>query len=68
MATASEAAQAFFEAAELAAGLLAHEAVAQSWEQPSALDGFSVGGLAAHMYTGARRLEVALDEDVLRAL
>jgi hypothetical protein len=53
---------AFFEAAELAARLLADDAVGNRWQEPSALDGFSVGGLAGHIYATVRRVEVALDE------
>lgn len=54
---------AFFEAAAMASGVLASKAVAEQWAQPSALEGFSVGGLAGHMYATARRLEVVLDEE-----
>jgi uncharacterized protein (TIGR03083 family) len=53
---------ALFEAADLAAGLLADQAVAERWAEPSALDGYSVGGLAAHIHMGLRRLEASLDE------
>jgi uncharacterized protein (TIGR03083 family) len=57
-------ARAFFEAADMASGVLADEAIARSWSEPSALQGFSVGGLAGHLYAAARRLEVALDEPI----
>ncbi len=53
---------AFAEAVELAFGVLGDDAVGRSWHLPSALSGLSVGGLAAHLFAGVRRLEVALDE------
>lgn len=46
----------------MARGVLASEAVARGWEEPSAVEGFSVGGLAAHIHATVRFLEVALDE------
>jgi hypothetical protein len=67
MFTTEEALPAFFEAAELVAGLLANDAVAQSWSKPSVLAGMSVGGVAAHLYLGARRLEVVLDQELPEA-
>jgi uncharacterized protein (TIGR03083 family) len=51
---------AFFSACELALGVVGSEQVAERWEDDSALDGFSVGALAAHLYTAIRRLESAL--------
>ncbi|HZJ27691.1 MAG TPA: maleylpyruvate isomerase N-terminal domain-containing protein [Acidimicrobiia bacterium] len=54
----------FFEACELASRVMNDHAVAHSWGDPSALDGFTVGGIAAHLYAATRRFEVALDEDV----
>ncbi|WP_406330212.1 maleylpyruvate isomerase N-terminal domain-containing protein [Streptomyces sp. NBC_00203] len=41
--------EAFLEAAETVAALLAEPAVAAAWEKPSALRDFSVGGLAGHV-------------------
>src|SRR5918994_688920 len=40
---------AYLEAAAIAAGLLRDPAVARRWTRPSALEGFTVGGLAAHL-------------------
>ncbi len=40
---------AFLDAATSAAALLADPAVAAGWSGPSALPGFSVGGLAVHL-------------------
>jgi hypothetical protein len=41
--------EAYLAAAGSARELIAHPRVAQAWEQPSALAGFTVGGLAAHL-------------------
>jgi hypothetical protein len=54
--------RAFFDAAALAARVLSDDATARLWTTPSAVEGFSVGGLAAHLYAGIRRLEVGLDQ------
>ncbi|GAA1259045.1 maleylpyruvate isomerase N-terminal domain-containing protein [Oryzihumus leptocrescens] len=43
--------EAFVEAARAAQSLLAHPEVAERWSQPSACEGFTVGGLAAHLAT-----------------
>jgi len=43
--------EAFVEAARAAQSLLEHPAVAARWSEPSACEGFSVGGLAAHLAT-----------------
>jgi uncharacterized protein (TIGR03083 family) len=51
---------AFFSACELGLGVVGSEQVAERWEDDSALDGFSVGAIAAHLYTAIRRLESAL--------
>lgn len=48
----------------MAAGVLASEAVAQRWDEQSAVEGFSVGGLAAHIHAAVRFMEVALDEQL----
>lgn len=57
-----ESREALFDAADLAVGVLASEAVDRRWDEPSAVEGFSVGGLAAHISATVRFLEVALDE------
>lgn len=62
MGTLPERLEAFFDAADLASAVLANEAVAQRWDEPSAVASFSVGGLAAHVHAAVRFLEVALDE------
>jgi hypothetical protein len=62
MAASEGAVPAFFEAAELASNLLAQDVVARRWTDGSALAGMSVGGLAAHIYLGVRRLEASLEE------
>lgn len=54
--------QAFFEACELAARILEEETVAQRWRDASAVEGFTVGGIAGHLYAAIRRFEIALDE------
>ncbi|MGZ4652421.1 maleylpyruvate isomerase N-terminal domain-containing protein [Oryzihumus sp.] len=43
--------EAFVEAARAAQSLLAHPEVAERWSRPSACEGFTVGGLAAHLAT-----------------
>lgn len=58
----SDPVRAFVEAAEMASRVFAADEVAERWAQPSAVEGFSVGGLAGHMYAATRRLEVVLDE------
>lgn len=55
---------ALFAAAQLATGVLAAEEVARRWHDESKVPGFSVGGLAAHLYAGIRRLEIGLNEVV----
>ncbi|WP_026931666.1 maleylpyruvate isomerase N-terminal domain-containing protein [Glycomyces tenuis] len=39
----------YLTAAETVLALLGEDAVAEAWEAPSALEGFTVGGLAAHL-------------------
>jgi uncharacterized protein (TIGR03083 family) len=56
--------QPFVLACELATGIIGDRRVAARWRDPSGLPGFSVGGVAAHMYAATRRFEVALDEPV----
>lgn len=46
----------------MAMDLVGSEAVTVSWELPSAVDGFSVGALAAHLYSAIRLLEFALEK------
>ena len=41
--------EAYLVAAESAARLIADPAVVAAWAAPSALEGFTVGGLAAHL-------------------
>jgi len=43
--------EAFVDAARAALSLLEHPAVAERWSEPSACEGFTVGGLAAHLAT-----------------
>ena len=47
--TAADIRTAYLDAAASATELVAHPAVAEAWTKPSALPGFSVGGLAAHL-------------------
>lgn len=56
--------KAFFEACELASEVLNDETVAERWRDASALEGFTVGGIAGHLYAATRRFEVALDEPI----
>ncbi|MEU6248970.1 maleylpyruvate isomerase N-terminal domain-containing protein [Glycomyces sp. NPDC047010] len=53
----------YLAAARTAAGLLAHRAVADHWTEPSALDGFTVGGLAAHLAAQITSGAAAVDAD-----
>jgi hypothetical protein len=52
-----EAVDAFFAAGERAHGLLRSPEVAASWDRPSALAGYSVGGLAGHLLRATGRTE-----------
>jgi hypothetical protein len=56
--------EAFLIAADSTARLLAEPAVAATWAAPSALTGFSVGGLAGHLAGNVLSLEEALRTDV----
>lgn len=49
------------EAVEASAGLLARPAVAEQWDHPSALDGMTVGALAAHLVRAAGSTIAYLD-------
>jgi uncharacterized protein (TIGR03083 family) len=51
---------AFFSACDLAITVVGSAAVAERWEDDSALEGLTVGALAAHLYAAIRRLETAL--------
>jgi uncharacterized protein (TIGR03083 family) len=51
----------YFEVAECAADLLDDPETAKRWDEPSALEGLSVGGLVAHIGMGPRYILVLLD-------
>ena len=53
--------EAFLAAAAGAGPLLRAPAVAQRWRDPSALGGYTVGGLAGHLVRAVQRLEQLLD-------
>ncbi|SDD01652.1 maleylpyruvate isomerase N-terminal domain-containing protein [Glycomyces harbinensis] len=53
----------YLSAARTGLDLLAHDAVAASWTEPSALEGFTVGGLAAHLAQQITTVAAALDAD-----
>lgn len=53
----------YLAAAEAAATLIAHRAVAERWHQPSVLEGLTVGSLAAHLARGVLQVEWFLDAD-----
>jgi hypothetical protein len=55
---------AFLDAASSAAALLANPLVAAGWSEPSALTGFSVGGLAVHLASQVINAEGALDREI----
>ncbi len=52
---------AFLNAAALTVGLVGERAVAERWASPSALAGFSVGGLVGHIYLATRLVDRHLD-------
>lgn len=54
----------FVEATELAVQVMSHRTVADRWGEASALEGLTVGGVAAHLYGATRRFELALDEEL----
>ena len=54
-------AQSFREAAEAFGEIVARPEVGKSWEQPSALEGYSVGGIVAHVNAGIGWLGPLLD-------
>src|SRR5205085_1630568 len=43
--------------------VVAHPSVANRWTEASALEAFTIGGLAGHLYRSVRRLEQVLDDD-----
>jgi len=53
----------FLAAADVAAAVLAASEVAAVWDEPSALAGYTVGGLAAHLLLATERTETVLDEE-----
>jgi hypothetical protein len=53
----------YLDACDTALGLLADDAVRSRWSQASALDGFTVGGLAAHLAAQITSAVQALDAD-----
>ncbi|MFB9662662.1 maleylpyruvate isomerase N-terminal domain-containing protein [Glycomyces mayteni] len=53
----------YLAAARTALDLAGHGAVADHWAEPSALEGFTVGGLAAHLLGQVTSVAVALDAD-----
>jgi uncharacterized protein (TIGR03083 family) len=55
---------AFVHAGDGAAALAHADEVGAAWTSPSALSGFTVGGLVSHLYAALRRLEVAMDDDL----
>lgn len=56
-------AQLFLTCADAAADLIASPAVASSWDQPSALEGYTVAGLAGHLARAVLVVERYLDAD-----
>jgi uncharacterized protein (TIGR03083 family) len=54
---------AFLDAAELAADVVCDSRVAGFWELPSALEGYTVGGLAGHLFHATDRLREVLEAD-----
>ncbi len=50
----------FFSACDLALTVVGSAQVAERWDVDSALEGLTVGALAAHLYAAIRRLETAL--------
>lgn len=53
----------YLAAARTALGLLEDPAVADAWDRPSALEGFTVGGLAAHLAQQVTSVTAALAAD-----
>jgi len=57
-----EVARAFLEAAETFTGLLELAEVAARWDEPSTMEGYSVGGVVGHVNAAIEPLESALDK------
>ncbi len=55
---------AFLQACGIAHGVMTEPAVVDRWAEPGALHGFTVGGIAGHLYGAIRRFERALDEPI----
>lgn len=53
--------RAFFDAAAVARTVVAHPAVAERWEQPSALEHWTVAGVAGHLFRAIGSIEPYLD-------
>lgn len=53
----------FLDAAQVAIDLIASEAVTERWDEPAALTGYRVGGLAAHLGRSITNVESYLDAD-----
>jgi hypothetical protein len=53
---------AFIRAGRITAGVIGSPGVALHWDRPSALAGFSVGGLAGHTYLATRLVDRHLDQ------
>ncbi|MFF5494852.1 maleylpyruvate isomerase N-terminal domain-containing protein [Streptomyces aquilus] len=58
----SRVADAYLDAADIAVELLDHPSVAERWKEPSALDEWSVGGLAGHLAWQVFFIPAVLDE------
>ena len=54
-------APALFDALDWATAIVGHPAVAAAWDEPSALPGDRVGGLAAHLFVATDRLATLLE-------
>lgn len=54
----------FLQACGLAHDVMTARAVTDRWAEPGALHGFTVGGIAGHVYGAIRRFEKALDEPI----
>jgi uncharacterized protein (TIGR03083 family) len=57
--------KAFFDAAGVARGVLRDSSVAKTWNEPSALEHWSVAGVAGHLYRAIGSIEPYLDRPQL---
>jgi hypothetical protein len=57
----SRPASAFLSAGRLLHAVVDTPTIANAWEQPSVVEGFSVGSLTGHAYLALRRIRVSLD-------